>query len=85
MPDFTRIEKVHFPKHILDESFEFLREAGLKGYEAVTLFAGNSKENEYHISHLYIPVQESYKTPEGLMYLLCKALHKAHYAKQTIM
>lgn len=68
MADFTGIEAIHYPKQILEEAFDFLRAAGVKGYEAVTLFAGRPQGKIYHVEELYIPVQESYKTPDGLMY-----------------
>lgn len=68
MPDLSTIDKLFFPKEFLHEAYDFFREAGSKGYEAVSLFAGKAENNNYHITHLYIPVQESYQTREGLMY-----------------
>jgi hypothetical protein len=68
MADFTQIQKVIFPNKILVEAFDFLREVGFDGYEAVTLFAGVNEGRLYKISKLYIPRQKSYKTPDGLMY-----------------
>lgn len=68
MANFTNISRVKFPKDILLEAFAFLRNAGSKGYEAVVLFAGTTQEDTYLIQRLYIPFQNSYKGPEGLMY-----------------
>lgn len=68
MANFTKINRVKFPKDILLEAFDFLRNAGRKGYEAVVLFAGTTQEDSYLIQKLYIPFQTSYKGPEGLMY-----------------
>jgi hypothetical protein len=68
MANFSDIRKVLFPQSILSQAFDFMRRAGQKGFESVTLFAGNSNEDIYHITELYIPVQKSYKTEHGLMY-----------------
>jgi hypothetical protein len=68
MPDFSQIHKVVFPKKVVGDAFEFMREAGREGYESVTLFAGRDVEGMYQVLAVYIPVQYSYKTEYGLMY-----------------
>ena len=68
MANFSNINHVQFSKITLSEAFDFLRKAGLKGYEAVVLFAGTPEENSFFIKKLYIPFQTSYKGPEGLMF-----------------
>lgn len=68
MKGLTQINKITINSiHIL-KAFDFLKYAGQKGVEAVSLFAGVENNNVFHIREVIIPKQSSYIMEQGLMY-----------------
>lgn len=68
MGNFIQIDKVIFPREVIYETFDFLRNIGAQGYEAAGLFLGKSDNNTFNVLRSYIPEQQTFKTESGLMY-----------------
>jgi hypothetical protein len=64
------IKTFSFKRECLEQTYEFLAQAGRKRFEAVGLFAGHIEGQVAYISEAILPLQKSYKLEAGLLYVV---------------
>lgn len=62
------ITRVLVPRECAEHTYSFLRAAGKNKLEAVALWAGVKKGNEFAVHYSITPKQKSYSLESGLMY-----------------
>lgn len=68
MIGFQHISKVYIPISCLENIYDHLREAGLKGLEGVALLIGKSNGDIFEVSKEIIPAQNAFNHDGGLLY-----------------
>ena len=68
MIGYTGINSIIIEHDQLITAYDFLRYAGTKGVEGISLIAGIVKNNEFIVKEIIIPKQMSYILEQGLMY-----------------
>lgn len=68
MNDFQKITKIILPIRFVDNIYEHLRVAGMKGVEGVGLWLGRQDGTLFTVYSSLIPAQKAYQMDEGLLY-----------------
>lgn len=62
------IETIYFPKELVEDVYQQIRETGVEGYERLALCAGQKKSKEFEVTHILYPKQHLRKTSLGVSF-----------------